>query len=306
MVDAAPARVPEEIHEQAPQIARARAVAVTRTASSHRLQPGDLVCGACGEGNPHSRRFCSRCGASLVEAATVEEPWWRRFVPKRGPRVVRLDPGPGDGKAGGTSAAQLGKPGFDPRSALRQAYRKGRIVAAVAALCAGTLYGTYPPFRTAVGGRVRAVKARVTGVFADELSPIHAVSVTANAAQPDHPALSAADELLNTYWLAPWSASPAPTLTFAFSHHVTLNKIILHSGASDAYIQDGRPSELRLMYSNGESFTILPKDTSQAQTFSISHADLITSMRIQVGAVYPGSGGSTVAIAEIELFGLTT
>jgi hypothetical protein len=303
----APVPASEEIREQAPQSARARAVAVTRTAPTHRLQPGDLVCGACGEGNPRTRRFCSRCGSSLVEAAQVRAAWWRRFVPRRGPRVVALAPGTGSGKTDGTSAARLAKPRFDLKFVLRQAYRKGRVAGAVVLLCAGTLYGTYPPFRNAVDGRARNLKAHVTDTIGVNLAPIHAVTVTANVSERGYPALNAADELLNTYWLAPWSTSTEPVLTFDFAHHVTLRKIILHSGASNAYIQYSRPSELRLTYSNGESCTIIPHDTSQAQTFTISHAEFITSMRMEIGAVYPGGGsGSAVATSEIELFGFTT
>lgn len=118
--------------------------------------------------------------------------------------------------------------------------------------------------------------------------------------------MNAGDELLNKYWLAPWSNSAKPILTFKFAHRVTLMKIILHSGASNSYIKDGRPSVLRLVYSNGESFTIIPKDTSKEQEFSVRHAQLVSSVQIQVGAVYPGSSGSTVAISEVELFGFTT
>jgi hypothetical protein len=307
VADATPARAPEEIREQAPQIARARAVAVTRTAPSRRLQPGDRVCGACGEGNPNSRSFCSRCGGSLVKAVTVKEPWWRRFVPRRGPRVVQLTPAAGDGKGKGVSAAHLAKPGFDLKFALRQTYRKGRIVVAVGILCAGTCYGAYPPFRQSVDSRAQRLKTQFTTAIGIGLSPIHATSpVVANVSAPGYPGSNAADEATNTYWLAPWSTSPYPTLTFKFDHHVTLEKIILRSGAADAFIQYGRPSELRLLYSNGESFTLTPQDIPQPQTFSISHAELITSMQVQVGGVYQGNNGSTVAITEIELFGLTT
>ncbi|WP_042381215.1 NADase-type glycan-binding domain-containing protein [Streptacidiphilus melanogenes] len=300
----AAARVAEEVGEQAPRSARARAVAVTKTAPSRRLLPGDLVCGACGEGNASTRRFCSRCGTSLVEAVKVKEPWWRRFVPRRGPRVVKLDPGTGQGATGGGKDGHLDGPGFDPKFTLRQLYRKARVVVGVAILCGGALYGAYPPFRTTVNAEVQKVKGLATGTLDAQLSPIHADSVTADRQEPGHPGLDAADELLTSYWLAPWSASKEPTLTFHFAHRVTLKKIILHSGASNAYIQDGRPSELRLLYSNGESFTFFPQDTSQQQTFTISHADLITGLQVQVGSVYAGSSGSSVAVAEIELFGL--
>lgn len=264
------------------------------------------MCDACGEGNASTRRFCSRCGGSLVKAVAVKEPWWRRFVPRRGPRVVLLAPD-ASGRAPGQhgSAAQSAASRFDLRFALRRVYRKARIVAAVAVLGAGTLYGAYPPFRHTVDIRSQQLRSRVSGAIGKSLSPVHAVSVTANVSEAGHPALNAADELVNTYWLAPWSPSHLPTLTFTFAHRVTLEKIILHAGAGAAYVQEGRPSELHLVYSNGESFTIVPQDTSQGQTFSLSHADLITGMQIQVGAVYPGSSGSAVAVAEIELFGLT-
>lgn len=304
--DPAPSRPAPEIREQAPQIARARAVAVTKTAPTHRLRTGDRVCGQCGEGNLATRKFCSRCGASLVEAVQVKEPWWRRFVPRRGPRVVRLEHATNGGKAGAKPAAHLAKPRFGVKALLNQVYRKGRLVLAVVVLFGGVLYGAYPPFRNLVDGRVDDIKSNVTNTIGDNLSPIHAVSVSASAAAKGHPALDAADELTTTYWLAPWSTTSEPTLTLDFGHPVTLRRLILHSGASDAYIQDGRPSELRLLFSNGESFTITPTDTSQPQTFSISHAELISSVQIQVGALYPGSSGSTVAITEIELFGLNS
>ena len=220
--------------------------------------------------------------------------------------MVRLQHGAKDGKPEATSAAQLAKPRFGIKTLLNEVYRKGRVVLAVVVLCGGVLYGAYPPFRNLVNGKVNGIKANVTNRIGDDLSPIHAVTVSANAAEKGHPALDAADELTTTYWLAPWSSTDEPTLTLDFGHRVTLRKLILHAGASDAYIQDGRPSELRLLFSDGESYTIVPADTSQPQTFSIEHADLISSVQIQVGAVYPGSSGSTVAVTEIELFGLTS
>lgn len=273
---------------------------MSKTAPSHRLRPGDLICGNCGEGNVPTRRFCSRCGMTLVEAVSVKTPWWRRFVPRRGPKVVKLD-----GKnMSGKSAARAGS-GFDFKHLLRQIYRGARIAVAVAILLGGALYGAYPPFRNAINSRVESAKSHISNDIGNNLQPIHAVTVTANAAEPNHPAFFATDELTNTYWLAPWSDSHIPTLTLTFSHRVTIKKMILHSGASDAFIADGRPSSLHLVFSNDESFTISPQDTSQAQTITIDHADLISSVEIQVSAVYPGTGGnSNVAVSEVELFGL--
>ena len=279
---------------------------MTKTAPSRRMQPGDLICGTCGEGNPSTRRFCSRCGSSLITATTVRESWWRRLlrrlIPRRGPKVVKLGAA---GTAEGKDAEKLTKPGRDLKSTPRKVLRIVRNVLAVAILVGGIVYGAYPPFRNAVNGKVETEKTHVTTDIGIGLSPIHAVSVTASVSTAGFPPLNAADENLTSYWLAPWSSSAEPTLTFTFSHHVTVKQMILHVGASNAYIQNGRPSELRLVFSNGESDTITPQDTSQAQTFTVSHADVISSMQVEVAGVYPGSVGSNVAIAEIELFGFT-
>ncbi len=183
-------------------------------------------------------------------------------------------------------------------------YRKARMAVAVCALAAGVLYGAYPPLRIAVNHRVVAIKQAVLNVADQTLVPIHAVHVDANAQAPGHAPLLAADELTNTYWLAPWTASAPPELVLNFSHPVTLKKLILHSGASDAYVAHGRPSSLRLVFSDHESFTITPQDTSKPQTFDVQHAVLITSVQIQVSAIYQGSGSPDVAVSEIELFGI--
>jgi hypothetical protein len=312
---AAPTRSPEEIGEMAPQIARARAIAVTKTAPSRRLQPGDLICGMCGEGNPPTRRFCSRCGSSLIEAVRVRESWWRRLLrwlfrwlwPRRGPKVVALDKvryrSEKDGTSAG-SAAHLAKP-MDLKKKVRHAFLVLRRIITVMILLGGVLYGAYPPFRHSVNSRVQSLKHRLFNDIGANLSPIHAVSVTADVTSPGSSPLFAADELLNTYWLAPWSNTKEPSLTFTFAHRVTLKRMILHSGAGNSYVQHGRPSDLLLKFSNGETATIVPQDTSQAQTFSVGHADIITSVQIQVTGVDPGSADSDVAITEIELFGYT-
>lgn len=303
-------RAADEPTELAPQVAKAKAIAVTKTAPSRRLQPGDLICGTCGEGNPATRRFCSRCGSSLIEAVRVKESWWRRLLrkltPRRGPKVVALGKGDYGQKKDGAQAAHLAKPGFDFKHTFRRVLRTVRIVVAVVVLVGGLLFAAYPPFRHTVNDRFNSLKSRVTNDIGANLSPVHAATVTASATSDGSSPLNAADELLNTYWLAPWSTSAQPTLTFTFTHHVTLKRMILHAGATNTFVQFGRPSQLLLKFSNGESVTISTQDTPQAQTYTISHADLVTSVQIQVTGIDPGASGSDVAITEIELFGYNT
>ena len=298
---AIPARAPDRIREQAPGVAKARPVAVTKTAPSRRLLPGDLVCGSCGEGNPSSRRFCSRCGVSLVAAVAVKEPWWRRFIPKRGPRVVKLGQGTDSSEQ---DSSDLAKPRFDLKFGLRQIYRKGRVVVGVVILVGGLVYGAYPPFRSMVNSRVKGAKTSVMNAIGDGLQPIRPAGQSASAAMAGHPAAAAADLNTNTYWAAPWSMQAEATLTFDFGRRVTLKKIIVYSGAADAYTQDGRPSELVLKYSDGESSTIAMSDTPKQQEFPLSHAAGVTSVTIQVGSVYPDDAETTVAVADVEFFGL--
>lgn len=283
---------------------------MTKTAPSRRLQPGDLICGVCGEGNPSTRRFCSRCGSSLVEAVRVKESWWRRLLrkltPRRGPKVVKISASAAVQKDGTPSTTHY-KPGIDLKQAMRRILRTARRILSVLILIGGLIYGVYPPFRHTANNWVVSVKNRISNDFNTSLSPIHAVSVTANVTSPGSFPIYAADEGLNTYWLAPWSSSAEPVLTFKFSKHVTLKRMILHSGAGSAFAQHGRPASLRLTFSNGEMMTLIPQDTSTSQTLNIDHADLITSMQIKVTGIDAGSAEpSDVAITEIELFGLST
>jgi hypothetical protein len=44
--------------------------------------------------------------------------------------------------------------------------------------------------------------------------------------------------------------------------------------------------------------------TSQPQQLSISHAIAVTSAQITVGSVYPDNSATTVAVADLQFFGL--
>jgi hypothetical protein len=281
--------------ERAPEVSRPRAAAVTLTKSTRRLRPGDLICGACGEGNLPTRKFCGRCGESLATAEVARMPWWRRLFRRRGAKVVAANRRPGQ-RPGGRSSG-LGQ-------VLRRIYRTGRLVIAVIVLAAGVLYGAYPPFRTEVNNQVAAVKDKVTSKVNQVYVPVHAVKIDTNAQDPGHPAAAAFDEALNTYWLAPAAPGQNPTVTLTFGHPVTLERMIVHSGASDGYTAHGRPSLLLLVFSNQESDTINLQDTAKQQTVTITHALQVSSMQIQVAESYAGGTPPDMAIAEIELFAL--
>ncbi len=273
---------------------------MTKTAPSRRLQTGDAICGNCGEGNAPNRKFCSRCGDSLVEATYVRPRWWHKFRVRRGPRTVKL------GKEGGKGAkgSHLTAPRFDLKHMFVQIYRKGRIVVAVAVIAGGAVYAAYPPFRDEVNSIFTSGKTKLTGIVDQKYVPIHPVKCSASAQVAGHHAALVCDGFFNNYWLAPWKASPAPTLVMTFEHPVTITRLILYNGAFGNYVADGRPSSLELIFSNKESFTITPQDTPKPQTFVIKHALLIKSIEFRVTSTYQGTKGSNVAVSQIELFGL--
>lgn len=300
--------------ERTPQPTRQLAAVVTKTKPTRRLRPGDLICGQCGEGNPPVRKFCSRCGSSLLQAEQVRTPWWARVV-RRGPRLIEMpadDATAGTGTDGGirhsgAHDAQLRKAltGRDPRYALRKIYRRARLILAAVITIGVILYGSYGPFRHLIDSRVDSAKTKVTGAIDIHYVPVHAVSVSANLQDNRSPGYDAVDGYLNTYWLAPYSTADYPTLTLTFGAPVTLGRMIIYSGASGDYLVRGRPSLLVLVFSNDKSATLTPQDTPKEQVLDIGNAVQVTSVKIQVEGTYPGTDRpADVAISDIELFKL--
>jgi ribosomal protein L40E len=304
---------PREPAEQTPRAARGLAAAVTKTKPTRRLRPGDLICGQCGEGNPPVRKFCSRCGNSLLEAERVKASWWHRLTHwfRRGPRVVDLsaeDDGAGDGGARSVAReAKLRKAMTDrnPRQALRKLYRRGRFVLFVFLAIAVILYGKWGAFRYLIDNKVDAARARITGAIDIHYVPVHAVGVSANLQEQGDPGYNAVDDYLNTAWLARYSSADYPTLTLTFSQPVTLGRIILYSGVTSDYLAHGRPSLIVLVFSNDKSATLTPRDTPKEQILNIANAIQITSLKLEIEGTYPGTARpSDVAISDIELFKL--
>jgi hypothetical protein len=281
--------------ERAPQQARRRALAVERTAPSRRLRPGDLICGECGEGNAPARKFCSRCGNSLQEAERVKARWWHRLR-RQGPKVVAIS-------ESGPASKSRRAPGKE-RHALRKVFRKIRVVGGVFVILAGVVYGTYPPFRNLINGKVNSVKQVIGKKVDQHFVPERPVTVKANLSAKGHPGRYATDGFTNTYWAAPFALTNYPTLTLTFDHRVTLERMIINLGAGDDFTAHGRPSLIVLVYSNKQSSTLTPQDTPKAQTLNLNHAIGITSVQIQVEGNRPGSAASDVAISNIELFGI--
>lgn len=73
---------PPALSPAAPAKAHTRA-SVLKEPPARTVEPGDLVCVDCGEGNHPSRMYCRRCGAALAHAPVLRPRWWRRVLPGR-------------------------------------------------------------------------------------------------------------------------------------------------------------------------------------------------------------------------------
>jgi hypothetical protein len=269
--------------------------AIVKTKPSRRLEPGDLVCAVCGEGNPPHRNFCSRCGESLAEAGVVMAVWWRRFF--RWVRsLFRRRPLPAGTRPGqkGTSEHR--------RGVFMATLRRIRLVVGIVLVVLALTYAFYPPFRAAVRDNAVAIFHQVE----PSLRAVHPDRVTTNIQSPRHPATAAADEYTDTYWLASWTEQQRPKITFYFQNIGLLRSLILRSGASDDFVGHGRPSILLLTFSNGRTETLTPQDTSGSQVLTLANTTLVNSVSVEVLDTYAGQGAGAgdMAITEMEWFDL--
>jgi hypothetical protein len=247
-------------------------------------QPGDLICGQCGEANPPSRKFCARCGAALVEAEVVAEKWWRRFLPKRKPPEAGTRP---TRHRAGSARRGIGK-------ALRWSFL-------VALLGAVGVYGLVPSFRGLVNGQATSLARDVKGIFVTELTPVRPTGITANAESPGHPPLMAADNAKNTFWLAPVEPTE-PSLVLDFGREVDLREAIIRVGNPDDLQAAHRPKKLHLVYSTGKTFDLDIADTPDEQRVEIENSAGATNVEVHVVELHRSLRGNEVALAEIEFF----
>ncbi|MFE9186827.1 zinc-ribbon domain-containing protein [Micromonospora haikouensis] len=233
--------------------------------------PGDMVCPACGTGNPAGRSFCRRCGGPLAAptgpAGAV--PWWRRL------RWPRRRPGWGG-------------------------LRRLLAVLVVLALLA-----------VAVWAAVRFGPRAVDAVRDRTATPeaVLPSAVVASSEARGHPARSVVDGLNNRYW-APAADRPATGqyVELTFDPPIRLMDLIVHTGASpqqDAFVRQARPAELTMTLWTGDGPSSARQlrlaDRPGPQTFHHVVGG-VTRLRLTIDASYGAQRGRKVALAEVEVF----
>ncbi len=288
---------PETPNEVTPQRVRKRVAAVTKTKPTRRLQPGDLICGQCGEGNAPTRKFCSRCGEELGSAEVVKSPWYRKLMFwRRRPKQL----------AAGT---RPGEPGTkkDLGTRARGGYRKLRALLAVAALGIGMVYLFVPPVRGLINDTVANPTITVRRWWSQNVDvtyvPVTPASNGATRALAQHPGAFGTDRDKQTFWAANWRRGlKRPALTVTFRGAQDISYIVVSSGAvGKAFKHYYRPATLHVQYPEHKSSeNVKLVDESDDQVIKLKKAKDVTRIEIYVASVYPESKAKAVAITDVE------
>jgi len=260
---------------------------------TRKILPGDLVCGDCGEGNPPSRKFCSRCGATLAAAVVAEIAWWRRFVPRR--RRKSLDAGQRPWKsADGTQKKRRGIGAI-----CATAFAKLRPVIAVVLLLGGLLYGVSPDLRGNVNTRLGDARESVMSRIEKRYSPLAPIDASATSAVEGSPATFALDSNTLSSWIAPGD-DPEPTLVARFDEPIDLERIKLWNGSAVGFKDHERIRDIHFVFDTGQSFDLEVLDLPDGKDYEIKNGTGIREVELHIVGTYSSLTSTDVGLSEIE------
>lgn len=228
-----------------PGVQQKRRVAPPKPPDEPEYKPGDLVCGNCGTGNDPARRFCRRCGTTLVDAIVATKPPWYRRIFRRRDRALKAGERPKD----------MGVTERRGRfSWVRGLLRVKRLFAMLVVLGAAVGIGAYS-FLPDVRGQVNAGIEEVRRMLMPQMVLIAPVTWDADSVegQPDDFAFDAGR---NTYWAFD-RADGEPVLTVDFDEKFDLGVVILTSGPKDIRTRFDRPKTVELTFPDSSARPII-------------------------------------------------
>ena len=271
----------------APRAPRPR---VARQAPSQRIEPGDLVCGSCGEGNLPARNFCRRCGAALADAEVAKRRWWQRRHRRR--RQGTAGDRPWTAKGGGQKRKR--------RGAVGAVYSRVRPVVAAAILVLGLVVGVTPGLREAAMEKVDGTRSWVMSRIQKHYTPLAPIDATSVPEDPAQPADNAVDANTVTPWVASTTAGAPPVLVVTFDGPFDLDQINLWNGTADGFKDRARAQTLHLVFDTGKTFDLQVADVPDQKTYDIDNGAGIRRAEVYVTQTYPTLGSTDVAVSEIE------
>jgi ribosomal protein L40E len=286
---------------QAPQASKPRP-RVTKQAPTRKINPGDLICGRCGEGNPDTRKFCRRCGETLVEAVVAKKAWYRSLTPSRKKKQVKAGDRPdrGTGRKAGTKARLFRGKVLGKFADVR------RILAVLAVVGIGVGFAV-PSARRAIldGGSDGLGSVRRTFSPTYSNIPIDPGRVSASTETPDGEAERVTDNNTLTYWLANES-DPEASVTVVFVETTDVAHVLVSPGqqvdGGKIVRPDPRPREM-LFRVTDESGTIsevasMIRDEDGFQTIDLN-VDAAVSVETIVVNCYPDPVLTVCPVTEL-------
>jgi hypothetical protein len=247
------------------------------------VKPGELVCSNCGTGNDPTRRFCRRCGTSLVSAVVARKPpWYRRLFGRE--RAV----------AAGERPGRMGRSGRPLGSSL---IRVVAIVLAIAVVAGPILgYMALPEIRTRVDSFIEELRF----TFLTSIEDVHPIAHGEGV--DERTADLAVDNNTATFWLSEVGES---RLTVHFEEATDLAALVFHVGGSPEadFTEYQRPRTIEVQFPD----TSIPpaqfqlKDQYAGQSYFID-ARGVENMDVLVVATFGPrtGGGQEIALREIE------
>ena len=279
-----------------PGVVKARPTPKAKAPQQKVINPGDLICGQCGEGNDPIRKFCRRCGASLLHSVAFVPPWYKRAILRLRKRKVRAA-----GERPKMRRRAFGGAGGGWISSIFT-----KIVAlAIIVFIVLTFVG---PFHKTIKHRLSVWYHDVKNAIHTTYDPVHPVGATATSAVTGHPAANAIDNASNTSWEAGGSRSGlGETLTITLQSASNIDKIGFINGDNDtpdAYLTEPRLETVLVTFKSATASTsksITLSDTATFQSFGVS-AKQVTSLTVTIESVYASAQGQNAALTEVELF----
>lgn len=161
-------------------------------------------------------------------------------------------------------------------------------------------YAVVPAWRDGVNSTISSIRQKI----APNLVSVRTAGQATGASVKGHPAQAAFDGFNNTYWAAPTTGGATPTISAGFSPATDISKILITSGAVPDFQGSPRPHNVTVAFLGATGAVVATKDlelqdTKDPQSFDVSAAG-VTTFRLTVTSVYASSGGTNVAITEVE------
>ena len=300
--------VPEAVKPQAP----GRRPPTKKAAPEARvINPGDKICSQCGEGNDPIRKFCRRCGASLIEAQIFTLPWYRKLLRRlRGGKQHQAGARPKRRRRSGSVLGLL--TGWVARIILLAI-----IVVVVLSFVGPWHKHMYSKEKQWYNDALFFIHPTFTEVFAvcPPAQPGNCpaakggVPVTATSSAPQHPPTNLIDNAINTSWQSD-GVLAGQSVTFYFAGPTDFAKIGFDNGDLDSntsFLTEARAHAVKLVFFNQKLKTVYTKtidlkDVSTFQTYTVAPKGA-TGVTMQIESVYASSGaGKNVAIAQVEFY----